>query len=75
MRYTVYNYNNLSIGEADNFGQAKDLHKENLPSDLLPYYAGLDCSGNKLKDGMADCCFDCDMPDDIAKKYNLTYEG
>ena len=65
----------VEVGQANTFGEAKALHKEHLPADLLPYYMGLDCSSDYLKGGLAYPVFCSDeMPDAILEKYNLMNE-
>lgn len=52
-KYTVYDQQMNIIGQADNFRECKELHHKCLPADLENAYAGLDCSRNWLKVGMA----------------------
>jgi hypothetical protein len=61
------------IGKADSFGECKKIHNENLPADLLPYYAGIDTTGRGIgiSIGVAYPCFDADIPDELMKKYKL----
>lgn len=73
-KYNVWGHAGSIIGYADNFSDAKQQHKDTLPEELLPYYAGLDCHGLTYDYGARPVFYSA-MPHDLAQKYGIIAEG
>ena len=74
--YKIYNVDGKLITTGQNFGDAKNIHKANLPQELVDAYAGIDTSRmHKYSENyknVVDCypCFYAEsMTDDLRAKY------
>ncbi len=73
-KYNVFDHEGKFIGGANNFKEAKDLHKKHLPQDLLDVYGGLDCQSLSYDFSARPAFFHELITDELIKKYNFNVE-